>query len=37
MLHEVGNLQQVTSLSVDRTNELLHECGSVILLLSIVR
>ena len=36
VLHEVRNLQQVTGLSVDRTNEILHECGSVILLLSIV-
>jgi hypothetical protein len=37
VLHEVRNLQQVTGLSVDRTNELLNECGSVILLLSVVR
>ncbi len=36
MLHEVRNLQQVTGLSVDRTNQFLHECGSVILLLSVV-
>jgi len=36
VLNKVRNLQQVTSLSVDRTNELLHECGSVVLLLSVV-
>ena len=36
VLHEVRNLQQVTGLSVDRTNQFLHECGSVILLLSVV-
>ena len=35
-LHEVRNLQQVTSLSVDRTNQLLNECGSIILLSSVV-
>ena len=37
VLYEIADLQQVTGLSVDRTNELLNECGSVILLLSIVR
>ena len=36
MLNEVRNLQQVTSLAVDRTNELLNECGSVVFLLSLV-
>jgi hypothetical protein len=36
VLHEVRNLQQVTGLSVHRTNEVLHECGSVVSLLSIV-
>ncbi len=30
MLCKVRNLKQVTGLSVDRTNQLLNECGSVI-------
>ena len=36
MLNEVRNLQEVTCLAVDRTNELLNECWSVILLSLIV-
>ena len=36
MLNEVRNLQEVTCLTVDRTNELLNECWSVILLSLIV-
>ena len=36
MLYEVRNFQQVTSLSVHRTNELLNECGSVVCLRLIV-
>ena len=36
MLNEVRYLQKVTGLSVDRTNKLLNECGSVILLNSVV-
>ena len=31
IFYEVGNLQQVASLSVDRTNEVLNECRSCIL------
>ena len=36
VLHEVRNLQQVTRLSVHRTNELLNECGSVVSLRLII-
>ena len=36
MLNEVRNLQEVTCLTVDRTNELLNECWSVIFLSSVV-
>ena len=36
VLHEVADLQQVAGLSVDRTNEFLHECGSLVSLLGIV-
>ena len=32
MLCKVRNLQQVTGLGIDRTNQLLNECGSIILL-----
>ncbi len=37
VLNEVRNLQQVTSLSVDRTNQLLNECRSIVGLNLIIR
>ena len=36
MLNEVRNLQQVTGLSVDRTDKFLNECWSVVFLNSVV-
>ena len=36
MLHEVRNLQQVAGLSIDRADQLLHECGSVVFLHCVV-
>ena len=30
MLYKVGNLEQVTSLAVDRTNQFLYKCGSIV-------
>ena len=36
IFHEVRNLEKVTCLGVDRTNEILHECRSCILYHSVV-
>ena len=36
VLHKVADLQQVAGLSVDGTNQFLHECGSVVLDNSVV-